>query len=271
MTGLPRIEEDIVKKIDVVDIRNDGEVTLHEILFDKDAVTIHGVHVKNVTFTKCLFTNKIIKSVKFQGCTFKHCQFNGVQIEECEFHGCEFIEGCFYKADISNTYLDPASFKFSCKWYYKWANVNAWWYQALYRNSKNLHQENFAMLADKKFQFYRRYEYLLGKRMRPFRFARGLLYDLTLGYGYGVLNALVVTGFVVAAFAFLIQHQTTLGGDAGFIELIYFSVVSFTTVGYGEVRPIIRPLALIITTAFLFFSIVWGSLVTAVIVKRLVK
>ena len=271
MTSLPRIEERIVKNIDVVDIKNDIEINLHEILFDKDTKNNHGVHIKNVTFTKCLFTNKLIKSAKFQGCTFKFCQFNGVQIEECEFHDCKFIEGCFFKADISNTYLDPASFYFGSKWHYKWANVNAWWYQALYRNSKNLHQEKFAMLADKKFQFYRRYEYLFGKHKHPLRFTRGLLYDLTLGYGYGILNALIVTCFLIAIFAFLIQHQTTIGGDASFIELIYFAVVSFTTVGYGEVRPLLLPLPLFITTTFLFFSIVWGSLVTAVIVKRLVK
>lgn len=270
MAGLPRIEETISETIDVVDIPNGAAVDLQEVLFETASLSAHGVHVKNVIFRKCLFTRKTITAVKFQGCAFHECQFNGASIQKCEFHQCTFSECCFYKTQVSGTYLDPASFRFSSKWHRKWANVNAWWYQALYRNAKDIHQEHFAMVADRSFQFYRRYEYLFGKKKRPFRFLASLFYDIALGYGYGIWNVSLVTCGLVALFAAL-MHLRTTPEAAGVIEHIYFAVVSFTTVGYGDVTPIRSTAALVITTAFLFISVVWGSIVTAVIVKRLVK
>jgi len=134
-----------------------------------------------------------------------------------------------------------------------------------------MYQEDFAMEADRKFLFYRRYEYLFGKKKHPFRFLGGMFYDIALGYGYGVWNAIFVTCGFIAIFAFLMLSQTSLNNDAGILESIYFSVVSFTTVGYGEITPAKNVFALVVTTTFLFLSVVWGSIVTAVVVKRLVK
>ncbi len=178
----------------------------------------------------------------------------------------------FYKTKISGTYLDPKSFHFVSSWYLHWANVNAWWFQSLHRNSMDIHQKDFAMHADRRFRFYRRYEELLGNKKRPFKFLLGLIYDLMLGYGYGITNCLVVTIGLIGLFAYLMAGYTSLPTGVGALEHIYFSIVSFTTVGYGEITPDKKyPVALVITSAFLFLSIVWTAIVSAVVVKRLVN
>ncbi|WP_458576311.1 ion channel [Aliamphritea spongicola] len=94
-----------------------------------------------------------------------------------------------------------------------------------------------------------------------------------LGYGYGILNSLIVTLALLISFAILMlgQAQSNSRTHLDFIEMIYFSIVSFTTVGYGEITPIHETFALSITIAFLFLSVAWGAIVTAVIVKRLVR
>jgi hypothetical protein len=132
------------------------------------------------------------------------------------------------------------------------------------------------MSADREYQFYRRYEYLNGRKKKPFKFFIGWLYGDLLGYGYGVFNSLISTCVFISLFAAFMQNRTSHSNlhqlePVSFVEHIYFAVVSFTTVGYGEVTVIHSNLALVITTLFLFLSFVWGSLVTAVIVKRLVQ
>jgi hypothetical protein len=262
----PKIEESITEKVEIDGLLNNLESALKKVSF-----TTNCNAVKNNTFTKCLFSYTKLRNIKFQNCKFENCQFNGTIFEDCEFHKCLFINCNFYKAQVKTTYLDPTSFSFSSEWYKKWSNINAWWFQSLFRNSKQMHQEEFAMVADKKFQFYRRYDYLLGIKKRPFRFLGGLFYDMALGYGYGVWNAIITTCIFIAFFAALMAPQTSLKDNASPLESIYFSVVSFTTVGYGEITPAANTTALVITTTFLFLSVLWGSIVTAVIVKRLVK
>jgi len=130
---LPKIKERITNQVDVLDIKDGDRVELHSILFEKDR-TRRKHRIKNVRFERCLFSQKQIKDIIFLNCSFELCQFNGSMIEDCEFHQCIFDECVFYKAEIENTYLDPLSFRFSSKWYRKWANVNAWWYQSLFQN-----------------------------------------------------------------------------------------------------------------------------------------
>ena len=249
---------------------------LKKIDFTGIEFTTRHLSVNKAEFDRCIFSYEDIRHVNFHSCTFTECYFSGAKIVDCEFHQCVFKESLFYKASIQNTYLDPNSFQFSSKWRRHWPNVNVWWFQSLYRNAKDMHQEPFARSADRTYQFYRRYEYLNGKTRKPFRFFVGWLYDVLLGYGYGVLNSLVSTCVFISLFAAIMQGRTSDSSShelepEGFIEHIYFAVVSFTTVGYGEVTAIHSNMALVITTLFLFLSFVWGSLVTAVIVKRLVQ
>lgn len=226
--------------------------------------------IKNKKFVRCVFSHKVIENFNFMNCTFDECSFTGAFIVECEFHKCTFDDCSFYKTKISTTYLDPKSFKYSPKWHWDFANINSWFFQVLYRNSLNMHQEEFAMHADKRFQFYRRYEYLRGNNPRPLKFFWNLLFDYILGYGYGILNAAILTFITIISFALLItNHLKDTKGD--FWKALYFTVVSFTTVGYGDVTPNFEPWSISLTILFLIASVVWCAVVTAIIVKRIVR
>lgn len=265
----PKIKETVTNKIFINEILN-NDAELSHIFFADKIKNPSDLKIKNVNFKKCIFSQSEIKNYTFIGCSFIDCIFNGTKIVNCEFHKCFFSECVFYKANFSETYIDPNSFNFSSMWHWHWANINAWLFQSLYKNSKDMHQEKFAMQADKKFQFYRRYEYLRGKKPQLKKFFIGLLYDYLLGYGYGIKNALSLTLVLITGFAFLISGQLKTG-DANFFKALYFSVVSFTTVGYGDITPQTDIIPMTITIIFLLISMAWCAVVTAIIVKRIVR
>ncbi|WP_280565046.1 pentapeptide repeat-containing protein [Chromohalobacter sp. 48-RD10] len=268
---LPGLSEKVTESLDLMDVEKEAVVKLKKIEFSEPGNNPRR-HTKDAKFIECLFSHANIVERNFSGCKFENCIFNGAEIFRCEFHQCSFKNCVLYKTRISDTYLDPKSFYFSASWYRHWANVNAWWFQSLHRNSMDIHQKDFAMHADRRFRFYRRYEELLGKKKRPLKFLLGLGYDLVLGYGYGITNCLVVTIGLILLFAYLMAGYTNLPVGAGGIEHIYYSIVSFTTVGYGEVIPEQKhPVALVMTSVFLFLSVVWTAIVSAVVVKRVVN
>lgn len=266
---LPKINEEVTNNCQINKLIG-NEVTLSRISFPDKITSKNELRVKNITFRKCIFSQSNINNYTFNGCTFIDCNFNGSKITDCEFHKCSFSECIFYKTNFSSSYIDPTSFKFSSMWHWHWANVNAWLFQSLYKNSKDMHQEKFAMQADKKFQFYRRYEYLRGQKPQLMKFFKSLFYDYMLGYGYGIKNALTVTLFIVTGFAYFIEGNLEKS-DNSFFNALYFSVVSFTTVGYGDITPHLNIIPTSITIIFLLISMAWCAVVTAIIVKRIVR
>lgn len=278
MAELPRIKEKIETTIDLRSIKEkpkDAQRVQEEIKLVRIECGVGGAQtfhrVKNVDFVKCIFSRQTFFKINFYNCTFTDCILNGAEFESCEFHSCRFVNSCFFKASFEKTYLDPRSFNFSAKWYWHYANVNVWLFQELYRNSKDIHQEVFAMHADRRFQFYKRYENIFGQRKSVVKFISSLVYDMVLGCGYGIWNALVCTVLGVSLFAFIIKDHIGGAGDINIVKALYFAVVSFTTVGYGDILPEKDDFALILTMLFLFCSVIWLAIVTAIIVKRMVK
>lgn len=248
----------------------DGSVSFSKISFPVNTTDFDELKIKGIVFTNCIFSFATIQKCNFNKCSFIDCIFNGAKISDCEFHKCSFLDCSFHKSKITRTYIDPTSFSFSSLWHWYWPNVNVWFFQTLYRNSKDMHQEKFAMIADKKFQFYKRYEYLRGQKPQLIKFILSFLYDYLLGYGYGIKNALSVTIISISIFAFFIKGHLE-GGDHNFLNALYFSAVSFTTVGYGDLSPELKIIPISITVIFLLMSMVWCAVVTAIIVKRIVR
>lgn len=264
------ISETITQHVSIKNLPDQPEISLSFIDFEFETITSKERQISGRVFRKCLFSHKVIEEFTFQNCKFIDCAFNGALMVGVEFHDCEFRECFFYKTKFKDTYIDPAFFHFTNKWHWIRANVNAGLFQALYKNSKTMHQEEFAMHADRRFQFYRRYQYLYGNRPNIYKFLKGLLFDYFLGHGYGIKNSLAMT--VVSIFGFALLLDGKVSSEKGtFFETLYFTVVSLTTVGYGEITPVHEVIPLTITMLLLLSSIAWCAVVTAIIVKRIVK
>ena len=264
------VTEPVSQRFSIESLPDSDIIKLAQVDFPATGLSPKQRRIYNKRFIGCNFSHRTIKNLTFNGCSFKGCSFNGASIIEVEFHKCAFSECYFYKTKFSSTYLDPRTLSFSDDWHWDRANVNTWLFQALYRNSKDMHQEEFAMHADIRFQFYMRYQYLRAKKPNLRKFASNLLYGFLLGYGYGIKNALLATLAIILTFTYLIDGRMGKDGT-NFLEAFYFSVVSFTTVGYGDLTPAHEILPLFITGTFLLISVGWCAVVTAIIVKRIVK
>lgn len=264
----PKIKEEVSRNVFINQVVDD-EIELTRILFLNDNAALKSHKVKNKTFVKCIFSQSIINNLTFSECSFIDCSFNGAVISNCEFHECYFCNCIFYKSQFFTSYINPKSFCFSHEWHWYWANVNVGLFQALYKNSKDMHQESFAREADKKFNFYKRYVFLRGKKPKLIKFLLNLIYDYALGYGYGAINAIVMTAILLGAFTFMIKDYLKSGNSL--LEAFYFATASLTTVGYGDVSPILDTIPMWITIIFLLMSVAWCAVVTAIIVKRIVR
>ncbi|MGP6421390.1 ion channel [Pseudomonas putida] len=264
------ISEKITQHTSIQSLPESPEISLSFIEFHFETITPRERQISGKTFTKCLFSHQIIENFTFSNCKFSDCSFNGAYLMGVEFHDCVFNECFFYKTKFKDTYVDPVCFHFTKKWHWISANINSGLFQSLYSNYKNMHQERFAMNADRKFQFYRRYQYLYGSNPSIYSFLMGLLFDYLLGHGYGIRNSLVVTAIAILGFAWLL-HGKLNTAEENFFETLYFTIVSLTTAGYGEITPRHEVVPLAITMILLLSSIAWCALVTAIIVKRIVK
>lgn len=264
------ISETITKHVSIKELPSSLEISLSFIDFEFDKISSKERQVSGRIFRECLFSHKVIEGFTFLNCKFLDCAFNGTQLVGVEFHECEFRECFFYKAKFKDTYIDPACFYFSKKWHWVRANVNAGLFQSLYNNSKTMHQEDFAMRADRRFQFYRRYQYLYGDSPGIYKFLKGVLFDYLLGHGYGIKNSLAMTLVSILVFSWMLDGKVK-SENGTFFEALYFTVVSLTTAGYGEITPFHETIPLTITMFLLLSSIAWCAVVTAIIVKRIVK
>ncbi len=69
------------------------------------------------------------------------------------------------------------------------------------------------------------------------RYLANRLYGITSLYGESPLRVLLTTVVIILAYAFVFQITGTVGSSS-FRTCLYFSIVTFTTVGYGDVTPI---------------------------------
>ena len=108
--------------------------------------------ISNKTFEYVSFSRTKFRDVIFNKCTFRNCLFIGSKIVDCEFHDCRFISTNTHKISISNSYIDPESFKHCLKRDLH-QNIGVHLYQILLKNSRDSEQIEFE--RDAQFNFFR--------------------------------------------------------------------------------------------------------------------
>ena len=181
------------------------------------------------------------------------------QINDCEFHDCKFILTNTYKIAISDTYLDPMSFT-QCLVYKKHQNIGVHLYQALLRNSRRVEQIEFERDAHFLFLRWKRLQeaYAIVSWWRAgvprplicqfvqrcLKYARRWAWEKFFGSGLR-LRYFVATVFLAITFLSAVNYcyrvEFGLMQESGIItsfwEALYFTTISVTTLGYGDITP----------------------------------
>ncbi len=215
--------------------------------------------IENMSFEKVSFSKTSITEVIFRNCDFIDCQLIGTQLRDCEFHDCRFIRTNTHKISLSNTYLNPLSFK-KCLDRRKHQNIGVHLYQALMNNSRDAEQieferdAQFLFLRWKRFQDgyeFRKIWSKASKRSDYFAASnKGLgvlqrfLWEKLFGCGIRLRYYMLTVFFTIFMASILnFQFRNELGLEideetiSSWSEAVYFTTVSLTTLGYGDITP----------------------------------
>lgn len=180
--------------------------------------------IKDIKFSDCSFAFTSFENITFYNCTFFNCKFNHSAFKNCKVHDCTFTYVNMFKTEISETYVDPDSFKKIIPNFknpllaVRNANMCVAFFQTLFNNCKETGQEIFENNADYHFKKWKGINYIQRKFVKsPFlvkiswktflkKFTPNLLQYLITGYGHKIENFLAtfIIGFV--SFFFLNKY-----------------------------------------------------------------
>ena len=211
--------------------------------------------IQNKIFERVSFSKTNISKIIFRNCKFDHCLFIGSELNNCEFHNCEFVLTNTYKILIFNTYIDPKSFK-QCLNEKKHQNIGVHLYQVLLNNSRSTHQIEFERAAHFLFLRWKRLQdgYEIAKLQQCpvlFLFQKKCLkycywwaWEILFGFGLRLRIFLRTVFGIIVLFSTINYYLRSIFGlmqgseiVSSYMESFYFTIISLTTVGYGDITP----------------------------------
>jgi hypothetical protein len=188
---------------------------------------------------------------------------------------------------VIDTYVDPKYFVgiFDAK---KYANIGVWVFQQLRSNALNTHQPEHFQLADWEFRRWRRHEMISEFKRKKKRFRDiwwpatvNRLYEVLIGYGHSLTRFAFTSIFlfvIVVSFSCWFWHYADTGmamtkevrAVDGITRAVYHTVVTLTTLGYGDVTPITAG-GMVLTGVEALLGLVWFGMLTSIIVKKVFR
>lgn len=239
-----------------------------------------------ITIKKCAFLNVSFKDTRFLRVRFIDCQFTKCLFMSCEFQKCEFINCSFLacntlKATFSQTLIDPMYFKENFD-LVEDTNIAIDLYHSLYKNLSEEHQVKraanslyFMYTAEYAHLFYKRKKNEISGSNFCGEVIWHLVYDNLSGYGlrarksfFALMNTIIYFSIVNLSLKDYIFQN---GKVASILDSLYFSIVTFTTLGYGDITPISASGKVLISVEVLWGVIIMTQFLGAITAKAVRK
>ena len=220
--------------------------------------------IREMTFIRCRFSHTQISGIIFRNCTFKNCLLIGSNFKNCEFHRCAFKSTNTYKMSFEETYINPLSFS-DCLDKNLHQNIGTHLFQGLLKNSRDEDQIEFERDARFLFLRWKRYQnwyevrrileelkdksapkckLLIEALMESVSCFWRWAWEVTSGSGvrigrFFVSTTVLALGWSAVNYCCRDELGLERAGKpiTDYWEALYFTVVSLTTLGYGDITP----------------------------------
>ncbi len=234
-----------------VTVQEDDEGFSEEIAIFSN-IHFEGAHLRHCNFENgkihnCYFENSDLSHSELNNTTFNTCHFGEADLSGADFRGtklinCNFIDANIKDIALNSTTVDQKTvfskiLKSEKENNLEFAAIEYKQLCELYKNS-SLHGTSD----------YFHYRKMVAKRKaldikNPYRFLSYVFGDLLSRYGTSYISILCWIAIIVLACA-TIYHITESvffhNGlfQASFSDSLYFSLITFTTLGYGDYHPV---------------------------------
>lgn len=242
---------------------------------------------------KSIFQKNTIKTIQFILSNLKKCIFDSNKIESIYFSDCNLKSFSIIKSDISklefddefitklneNTFFDKFISKDKNKSYYK--NV----YKS-YKNIASQFESNRILNISGEYHYL--YKCSECKTLDGFSKFKSRLFWIVCGYGERPTYALITSLEIILIFAIIYLFTgISIGGRiinyrlswfsilekkiilVDFLESLYFSLVTFTTVGYGDIIP--TGTSIILSSIEMILGVTMVGIWTATLARKITR
>lgn len=203
---------------------------------------------KDKVFSEISFKDSDLCNVKFVRCRFSRCLFIGAKCRSCEFVDCDFEETNTLKLKFESCLVDPKQFDSNFDLAND-TNIAIDLYHSLYKCSIEEHQPDYAVesLYRMREAEHRHLESQLKRQTISTKeyYSKKLasiLHREISGYGLRFRKIARFAVIITLFFTFLnwvFAAQIFADGDVtGLVDAFYFTVVTMTTLGFGDIAPV---------------------------------
>lgn len=231
---------------DLPTMEKDGQTYLDLRGLRIEQTQIDKAYLRNVNLRWALFKDVGFKNARFVGCnlsqvTFAECYLRRAQFEKCDLVNSRFESCDFSQAKITDSRIDFANFK-NCEVglsnieFHKDATPRAMVRVCRSLKLNAMSMGNFADAGELTY-LEKSYERLGHWREKSWgKWSASALQNWLWGYGEKPWRLALVMLFNIVLFGTLI-HWTDPLPDKGYWEHVYFSGITYLTVGYGDLAP----------------------------------
>lgn len=255
--------------------------------------SFHNCIFDKTNLRKSIFQQNKIKNIQFILCNLKKSIFDKDEIESIYFSDCNLksfsmINSKVYKLEFDDefvTKLNENTFfdKFICR------DKNKEYYASISKTYKNIaSQFESNRILNISGEYHYLYKCSQSKTLEGFSKFKSKIFWLTCGYGERPTYALITSLEIVLIFAIIYMFTGISIGDrlinynltsfsilekklilVDFLESLYFSLVTFTTVGYGDIIPI--GTSIILSSIEMILGVTLVGIWTATLARKITR